>query len=162
MSRAAQLRVLLATVLLLVLFYVVPVEPGAQGWRLVVRGVGAGLILAGVAAMVVWQIRRRIRSNELPLEGLAIALVAGAIAFALADFVVAVSAPGQFDGLSTRTDALYFALSTLFTVGFGDINAAGQGARILLCFQMLFNIGVLATGASMLVNQVTRRLQARR
>jgi len=91
-----------------------------------------------------------------------VALIAGANAFALADFVVAISGPHEFEGLTTRTDALYFALATLFTVGYGDIHAASQGARVLVIFQMIFNIGVLATGASLLVNQATRRIQQRR
>jgi voltage-gated potassium channel len=162
MNRAALLRVLLATVLLVAIFYVVPVDPGARGWRLALRGLAAAVFLAGAITLVVWQIRRRMRSDELPLEGLAVALVAGAIAFALADYVLVVSHPDEFVGLVTRTDALYFALSTLFTVGFGDIHAAGQGARVLVIFQMVFNIVVLATGASLLANQATARLRAAR
>lgn len=151
-----------ATVLLVALFYVVPVEPGVSGWRLVLRSITAGLIVVVTCSLVVWQVRRRLRTDELPLEGLAVALIAGAIAFALADFVVAISGAHEFEGLTTRTDALYFALATLFTVGYGDIHAVSQGARVLVIFQMVFNIGVLATGASLLVNQATRRIQQRR
>src|SRR5262249_28252354 len=142
MSKAAYARVSAAVVLLVVLYYVIPVEPGVSGWRLVLRSLGACVFLAGAVALAIWQIRRRMRSDQLPLDGLAVALVAGAIAFALGDYVLAISQPGQFAGLVTRTDALYFALSTLFTVGFGDIHAVGQGARILVIFQMVFNIVV--------------------
>jgi voltage-gated potassium channel len=162
MSRAAWVRVVSAVVLLVALFYVVPVEAGDTGWRLALRALAALVFIGGAIALVIWQIRRRIRSDQLPLEGLATALVAGAIAFALADYVLEVSAPGQFSGLDSRTDALYFALSTLFTVGFGDIHAAGQGARVLVIFQMVFNIAVLATGASLLINQATARVRASR
>ncbi|MEV0720555.1 potassium channel family protein, partial [Asanoa sp. NPDC050611] len=162
MTRAAWLRVVSAVVLLVALYYVVPVQPGGSGWRLVLRSLAALVFVGGAVALVVWQIRRRLRSDQLPLEGLATALVAGAIAFALADYVLEISAPGQFSGLHTRTDALYFALSTLFTVGFGDIHAAGQGARVLVIFQMVFNILVLATGASLLLNQATARVRASR
>ncbi|WP_239091304.1 potassium channel family protein [Asanoa iriomotensis] len=162
MTKAAFLRTLAAVVLLVVLYYVIPVEPGVSGWRLVLRSLGACVFLAGAITLVVWQIRRRMRSDQLPLDGLAVALVAGAVAFALADYVLAITNASQFEGLETRTDALYFALSTLFTVGFGDIHAAGQGARILVIFQMVFNIVVLATGASLLVNQATSRVRSRR
>ena len=34
--------------------------------------------------------------------------------------------PGQFAGLHTRVDALYFTMSTIATVGFGDVHATGQ------------------------------------
>ncbi|SNT29140.1 Ion channel [Asanoa hainanensis] len=162
MNGAAWFRVSASVVLLVALYYIVPVEAGDSGWRLVVRSLAALVFVAGAIALVVWQIRRRLRSDQLPLEGLAVALVAGAIAFALADYVVAISLPTQFQGLSTRTDGLYFALSTLFTVGFGDIHASGQGARILVIFQMVFNIVVLATGASLLINQATARVRASR
>jgi hypothetical protein len=162
MNRAAWFRVTAAVALLVALFYVVPVEPGASGWRLVLRSAAALVFVGGAIALVVWQIRRRLHTDQLPLEGLAVALVAGAIAFALADYVLAISSPHQWDGLTTRTDALYFALSTLFTVGFGDIHAAGQGARVLVICQMVFNIAVLATGASLLINQATARARANR
>ena len=162
MNWAAWVRVISAVVLLVALYYVVPVEPGDSGWQLAVRALAAAVLVGGAVALVIWQIRRRLRSDQLPLEGLATALVAGAIAFALADYVLEVSLPGQFAGLDTRTDALYFALSTLFTVGFGDIHAARQGARVLVIFQMVFNIVVLATGASLLVNQATSRLRSSR
>jgi voltage-gated potassium channel len=162
MNRAAWFRVTAAVVLLVALYYVVPVEPGASGWGLVLRSAAALVFVGGAITLVVWQIRRRLHTDELPLEGLAVALVAGAIAFALADYVLAIWSPHQWDGLTTRTDALYFALSTLFTVGFGDIHAAGQGARVLVIFQMVFNIAVLTTGASLLINQATARVRARR
>ncbi|GIF50571.1 ion channel [Asanoa ferruginea] len=162
MTKAAWFRVVAAVVLLVALYYVVPVNASTRDWRLALRILAAVVFVGGAVWVVVWQIRRRLKSDELPLEGLAIALVAGAIAFALADYVLAISVEHQFDGMNTRTDALYFALSTLFTVGFGDIHATGQGARVLVIFQMVFNIAVLATGASLLVNQATARVRKSR
>lgn len=56
--------------------------------------------------------------------------------------------PGQLDELSTRTDALYFTVATLATVGYGDVHAAGQAARALVVIQQFFNpvfVGVLVT-----------------
>jgi hypothetical protein len=38
----------------------------------------------------------------------------------------------QVSGLNTRTDALYFTLVTMATVGFGDIHAEGQFARAMV------------------------------
>jgi len=68
----------------------------------------------------------------------------------LADYLTAVSGPGQFVGLETKTDALYFALATLTTVGYGDVHAAGQVARGVVAVQLVFNVAVIATGASVL------------
>jgi voltage-gated potassium channel len=157
-------RLIVASVLIMVVYYVVPVEPGVQGERLVARIVASLLAVGGAALVVVRQVRRQIRpgDDEPPLAGLAIALVAGVATFALADYVLAFSEPGQFVGMQTRTDALYFALATLLTVGYGDVHAQGQAARVLVIGQMLFNIAVLATSASFLVKEVSDRLRRQR
>jgi voltage-gated potassium channel len=156
-------RVAIASMLVLVVYYVVPVEPGVHGARLGIRIVASLICVAGAAIVVIRQVRRQFvpADDEPPLAGLAIGLVIGVAAFALADYVLAFSEPGQFVDLNTRTDALYFALSTLLTVGFGDVHAQGQEARVLVSVQMLFNIGILATSASFLVNQIADRLRRR-
>jgi voltage-gated potassium channel len=58
--------------------------------------------------------------------------------------------PEQLEGLSTRVDALYFTMSTLTTVGFGDVHATGQAARIMVVIQMAFNLVFVATAAAVL------------
>ncbi len=120
------------------------------------------LLMAGaVAWLVTGQVRRQLvagRSGEArSLTHLAVILVAGLLAFALADYVVARAAPAQFADLRTRIDALYFAVTTLTTVGYGDVHAQGQLARVLVTVQMVFSIGVIATGVSLVVKQLTGR-----
>ena len=66
------------------------------------------------------------------LVRLVVALVAGLLAFALADYVVAGSRPGQFVRPAHPVDALYFALTTLTTIGYGDVHAQGQIARVVV------------------------------
>ena len=77
--------------------------------------------------------------------------------FALAFYVVEEHSPSQFDGLSTRTDALYFTLSTLTTVGFGDIHAHGQLARVMVMFQLIFNAIFVGAAVSTIVGTVRNR-----
>jgi len=71
--------------------------------------------------------------------------------------------PGEFNGLHTRLDALYFTVITVSTVGFGDISPAGQAARAVVIVQIGYNFVFLATAASALTTQlrgqVTRRAQ---
>ena len=43
----------------------------------------------------------------------------------------------------TRTDALYFTVTTFTTVGFGDIIPASQGARLVVTAQMILDLLVL-------------------
>jgi voltage-gated potassium channel len=158
-------RVVAVSVLLLVVFYVVPVEAGVHGWRLVARVLTSLLGVVAAAWLTIRQLGRQLGAtgeDEPPLVGLAIALVASLVAFALADYVLAISKPGEFVGLQTRTDAIYFALATLLTVGYGDVHAQSQAARLLVSAQMVINIAVLATGASLLVNQATARIRRAR
>ena len=61
--------------------------------------------------------------------------------------------PEQVSGLETRTDALYFTLSTMTTVGYGDVHAEGQLARAMVCVLIVFNVVVVAA----LVRAYTRR-----
>ena len=154
-------RALAGCFLLIGLYFLIPVEPGVSGPRLVLRGIATALGVLVVARLVLGKVNRavsgRATDRTSDLLRLAYALVAGLIIFALADYVIAVSQPDQFVGLRTKVDALYFALATLTTIGYGDVHAEGQLARITVCLQMLFSIGVLATGVSTLFKRLTDR-----
>ncbi|BCJ67558.1 potassium channel family protein [Polymorphospora rubra] len=149
--------------LIVAIFYLVPVEPGVAGVRLVLRGIGSVLVLLLVAWLVSAQIRRQIAAPQPAggVAGLAVAIVAGLVIFALADYVIAISGPDQFASLRTKTDALYFALATLATVGYGDIHPSGQLAKVVVMLQMAFNLVVLATGASIFIDLLTDRIRKR-
>jgi hypothetical protein len=54
----------------------------------------------------------------------------------------------------SRTDALYFTVTTFATVGFGDITARSQGARIIVILQMLADLLVLGFGVKVLLGAV--------
>ena len=56
--------------------------------------------------------------------------------------------PGRA-GLHTRIDALYFAMSTMSTIGFGDVHAAGQAARVLVIAQIVFDLVFVGAAASL-------------
>ncbi|MET8910406.1 potassium channel family protein [Micromonospora sp. NPDC004551] len=162
--RRERWRAAAAVALLLLAYFVVPVAPDPNGLRLALRSLGTLILVLVVAFLVTGQVRRQLAATQ-PTDGaetralirLAVALIAGLLVFALADYVVASSRPGEFNGLHTRIDALYFALATLTTVGYGDVNAAGQIARVVVSAQMVFSIGVIATGASIVVKQMTQR-----
>ena len=162
-STVAALRRPTATcVLVVALFYLIPVEPGVTGTQLVLRSIAT--LLAGL--MVTWlilrQIRQRIVTPEGSLLGLMITLVIGVVFFALADYVTALSGADQFADLRTKTDAMYFTLATLTTVGYGDVHATGQIARVVVSAQLLFNVVVIATGASVLTRELGSRARQRR
>jgi hypothetical protein len=150
-------RLLLAVVGMLVVFYTVPVNADESVGR-----VAASVLITfvGVAALA-WgifeQVRRQLQSRSEDIHTLVMLLPLAAVLFALAFFVINEHNPSQFDGMSTRTDALYFTLSTLTTVGFGDINAHGQLARVLVMFQLVFNAIFVGAAVSTIVGTIRNR-----
>jgi hypothetical protein len=72
------------------------------------------------------------------------ALVFLVIAFSSAYFVLAANYDDQINGLHTKLDGIYFTITILATVGFGDISATGQTARAIVSGQMVVNFAVLA------------------
>jgi hypothetical protein len=61
----------------------------------------------------------------------------------------------------TRTDALYFSVTAFSTVGFGDITARSEAARVVLIVQMLGDLALLGAGARVLLEAVSRGRQRR-
>jgi voltage-gated potassium channel len=113
-------------------------------------GVVASLLAIGVTIPLATRRVRRVRHSDRPLldAAAAIALFSTVliIGFASMYYAVAVHRSGEIDGIETKIDALYFTVTTAATVGFGDITADGQLARLLVTVNMVFNI--VALGAT--------------
>jgi hypothetical protein len=144
------------TTLLVVLYFVVPVDSDPRG-GLVLRTVLALTVFVALGAIVVVQVRQVVVDSERHLDGLILAMALVWVLFSLAFYITARHEPAEVAGLHTRLDALYFTASTILTIGFGDIHAAGQAARALVLVQMAFDV-VFVTAAAHLVS---RRLQRR-
>lgn len=157
-----RLRWTLAGIALLVLYLVVPIRSEPDAAVLILRWGATAVMVAAVAVAIRWQAVRQIREPEAPLGPMGVGILAGLLVFALVDYAVAVYRPGEFAGLDTRVDALYFAMSTLLTVGYGDVTAQGQVARTLLCVQMAFNVTVIAGSASLIAQKFAQRPGPRR
>lgn len=67
--------------------------------------------------------------------------------------------PGEIAGLSTALDSVYFTMTTLMTIGFGDVAAAGQWARGVVLVQMLFTV-LLLTSSVRLFSSLVRSMTA--
>lgn len=156
--RRAWLRHLLALVGMVVIFYTVPLGALSLSGR---TGASVAMTLVGVGCLG-WAITAQVRRQLMPgqdadLQSLVMLLEMVAVVFALGYYVLEQSAPGQVAGLSTRTDALYFTLSTISTIGYGDVHAAGQVARVLVIIQIVFDVVFVAAVAT----TVTGRFRSR-
>jgi hypothetical protein len=111
-------------------------------------GAGTGLLLALVAFVVlgVAQVKSVVRSAYPAMRAvrvLAVLIPVFIVAFAAYYYVVARQSPSSFNAALTRTDALYFTVTVLATVGFGDIVATSQATRIAVTVQMVADLAVL-------------------
>jgi voltage-gated potassium channel len=131
-------------VLATVVYFVLPV-PGRMreaSWALLFS---CGVVVLGL--LILLAIRRLLRAGEgARIRGLVLQLVLTVLFFSWCFDALAVL-PGQFADLRTKIDALYFTVSTLTTVGFGDVHAAGQLARAAVTVQMVFNLVFIGLAA---------------
>ena len=138
----AVVRALLTVTLLVVLYYALPMDHEFDTATIVLLLVG----LLVFAALVTWQVRAILRSDYpavQAVQALAAAIPLFLLLFASTYFLMAKAQPGTFTESLTRTDALYFTVTIFATVGFGDITAVTQTARVVTIVQMLLDLIVL-------------------
>jgi hypothetical protein len=92
------------------------------------------------------------------LETLTNMLFVVAVLFAAAYFFLS-RREGQMTGIENHTDALYFSMTVLSTVGFGDIHAVGQLGRAVVTVQMLFDLVFVASAVGLVVSSIISRTQ---
>lgn len=155
----ALFRSLAAVVLVVVAYYVLPDELRSTSDGL--RAGGFVVCVLGLAALMLYLILRP-PTGDVPAraEGLLITALVSIAFFATVYYQLA-EQPGQFSGLATRTDGLYFTLVTAATVGYGDIHPAGQGARIAVMINIAFNLVFLGAGASVAMDRIKQRRRER-
>jgi voltage-gated potassium channel len=125
---------------LVVVFYAVPVTGLTLSGRTVLSVLLTLLGVAGLGWAIISQVRRQLRSApDAGIQSVVMLLELVIVVFALGYYVLERSATGEVAGLQTRTDALYFTLSTVATIGYGDVHAVGQLARGLVIVQIVFD-----------------------
>jgi len=149
-------RPVVAAAAAVVAYYAFPVDEG--GGRL---ALAVALTLIGVAVLgwaIVGVVRRVLRGeSEVRVTTLVILVTLSVVVFASGYFMLEQARSNEFAGLETKTDSLYFTMTTLTTVGFGDIFAQGQIARALVVVQMVFNVVFIAGGARLLAGSLRQR-----
>jgi len=156
----AALRSVLVAAVLVVLYYVLPLDRPWDSDTAVRLLIGL-LVFAGI---VVWGIRF-IAGSRYPgvraAEALALILPFFLLLFASTYFVMERNSAASFTQPLTRTDALYFTVTVFSTVGFGDITARSEAARVVLIVQMLADLLFLGAILRVLLGAVQRGRQRR-
>jgi hypothetical protein len=151
----ALLRALLSATLVVVAYYVLP--DTVRGGTEIAQAFIFGLCVLLLAGMMVFLIIRP-PAGGIPArgEGLLLTVVVSLAFFATVYYKMSHS-PGQFSGLQTRTDGLYFTLVTAATVGYGDITPVSQTARIVVMVQIVFNLVFIGAAVSVSMERIKRR-----
>ena len=138
---------------LVVAYYLLPMDAPFDGGTII--GLVLGLI--AVTALFLWQVRAIVRSPYPELravESLAGVVPLFVLLFAASYFLLERATLGSFTEPLTRTDALYFALTVTSTVGFGDITARSETARVMTMIQIVGGILLVGIAARVVVRAV--------
>jgi hypothetical protein len=133
------LRPILTAAALVTLYYILPLDRGGF-----VPGLMVGLI--ALTVLVIWQVRAVMTAPKPRLravESLATSIPLYIVLFAGSYAMMSARDPGAFTEPLDHTDALYFTVATLATVGFGDIAAVSEAARITVLVQMVTGLVLL-------------------
>jgi voltage-gated potassium channel len=147
------LRALLTTAVLVALYYLLPMDRGFDAQTVLLLIV----YLAVFAAVLTWRLRELFRSNYPGLravEILALVVPLYLLLFAATYFLAERADAGYFSEPLTRSSALYFSVTVFSTVGFGDITAKSDPARLVVTAQMLLDVILLGFGVRVFVGAV--------
>lgn len=131
--------------LVLLIYSLIPIEGGLSAKA---AGFVAWLGLVVILVVYAWQLRRVSRSVRPILAAVeAVGLVFGLFVCMFALIYVAISAedPQAFSEVLSRAAGVYFAVTVLATVGFGDITPVTDTARLVVTLQMVIGITLVGT-----------------
>jgi voltage-gated potassium channel len=156
----AVVRSVLVAAVLVGIYYLLPLDrpwDAATAIRLL-----AGLLV--IAAVIVGGVKITAASpypGVRAAEALALILPFFLLLFASTYFLMERASAASFTQPLTRTDALYFTVTIFSTVGFGDVTAKAEAARVVVIIQMLADLALLGAGIRVLLGAVQRGRERR-
>ena len=154
------LRATGSTIALVAIYYLLPLDHSSTPIAVTTLVIG----LVAFIGLIAFQVRSIIRS-QFPglraIEALATSVPLYLLLFASAYVVMATISRSNFGGPLTHTDALYFTVTVFSTVGFGDITAKTETARLVVTMQMIADLLVIGVGLRVIVGAVGRSREQR-
>ena len=143
---------------LVTIYYLLPFDRSSTWAAATILVVGLVLLVG----LVAYQVRSIVRSRFPVLravEALATSVPLFLLLFAGAYVVLSTLSASSFGQRLTHTDALYFTVTVFSTVGFGDITAKTEGARLVVTAQMIADLLIIGLGIRVILSAVTRSRQ---
>ena len=147
------MRAVGSTVALVTVYYLLPLDRSSTAVAVTMLAVG----LAALIGLIAFQVRTIVVSPHPALragEALATSVPLFLLLFAATYTVMSRLSAGDFSEPLTRTDALYFSVTVFATVGFGDIAAKTETARLVVTGQMIADLIVIGLGVRVIVSAV--------
>ena len=144
----------------MVLYYLLPLD---QSWD---TGTAVRLLIGFLvfAGLTVWQVRAIVDPRYPAMrafEALALIVPIYLLVFVATFYMMERASAANFTQPLIRTDALHFSVTVFATVGFGDITAKSETARVVLIVQMLGDLALLGAGARVLLGAIRLGQQKR-
>ena len=138
---------------LVAIYYLLPLDRSSSAVTVTILVIG----LIALIVLVLFQVRWILRSSFPGLravEALATSVPLYLLLFASTYVVMAKTSSSNFGERLTDTDALYFTVTVFSTVGFGDITAKTDAARLVVTAQMITDLVILGLAIKTIVGAV--------
>jgi voltage-gated potassium channel len=142
------------------IYYLLPPDT-SSAWAAITTLAGGLVVLI---TLIVFQVRWIVTSRYPTLravEALAFSLPLFLVLFAGSYVVMSHMSSGSFGQPLTHTDSLYFTVAVFSTVGFGDITAKSEAARLLVTAQMILDIAIIGLAIRAIVGAARHEVQRR-
>jgi len=156
----AVLRAVGSTAALVAIYYLLPLDRSSTWVAVTMLAIGLVALIGVVVFQVRWILRSRFPGLR-GVEALATSIPLFLLLFASTYVVLATISASNFSEPLTRTDALYFTVTVFSTVGFGDITAKTEAARLVVTGQMITDLIVIGLAVKVILGAVKRGRQQR-
>jgi voltage-gated potassium channel len=150
------LRAAGTVVALIVVYYLLPLDHASEPAAIAMLIIG----LVAFIALVTFHVRSILRSpfpQRRAVEALAINIPLFLLLFAATYVVLATISTSNFGQHLSHTDGLYFTVTVFSTVGFGDITAKTETARLVVTGQMIADLIILGLAIKIILGAVKSR-----
>jgi voltage-gated potassium channel len=152
------LRTAVSIAALVTVYYLLPLDHSSPGVTLTILLIG----LAGFVTLITAQVAMVVAAPHPALR--AATALATSVPFFLLLFAgtyVALStlSSGSFGSRLSHTDGLYFSVTVFSTVGFGDITAKSETARLVVTVQMLADLIIYGVAIKVFARAIRRGQQ---